>query len=148
MTGLRGETLVTLKPTPRHLTQSPLKWKSYVPANSNIKPAVCFTRGRGERRAIQRWIHLISRGQTEFFFFSSSPSPPLVATRRYIYIYFGSVGFGPGRWSIVKIISLVSIWGMRPDRGKRDEPRYDRISKSWKPLVNVIRIGVESNREF
>lgn len=147
MTGLRGETLVTLKPTPRHLTQSPLKWKSYVPANSNIKPAVCFTRGRGERRAIQRWIHLISRGQTEFFFFLL----PLLRhswPRVVIYIYFGSVGFGPGRWSIVKIISLVSIWGMRPDRGKRDEPRYDRISKSWKPLVNVIRIGVESNREF
>lgn len=147
MTGLRGETLVTLKPTPRHLTQSPLKWKSYVPANSNIKPAVCFTRGRGERRAIQRWIHLISRGQTEFFFFFFFP---FSATRGHasLYIYFGSVGFGPGRWSIVKIISLVSIWGMRPDRGKRDEPRYDRISKSWKPLVNVIRIGVESNREF
>lgn len=63
-----------------------LKWKSYVPTNSNIsgQRCVCFRRWGGGR-AIQWWIHLISRGQTEFFFLFSSSSP----TR--CYIRFGPV---------------------------------------------------------
>lgn len=88
MTGLRGETLVTLKPTPRHLTQSRLSGRvtcrRIVIFQAN---GVCVSGGGEGGRAIQWWIHLISRGQTEFFsLFSSSSSPP---TR--CYIRFGPV---------------------------------------------------------
>lgn len=86
MTGLRGETLVTLKPTPRHLTQSRLSGRvtcrRIVIFQAN---GVCVSGGGEGGRAIQWWIHLISRGQTEFFFLFSSSSP----TR--CYIRFGPV---------------------------------------------------------
>lgn len=54
MTGLRGETLVTIEAYAPPPDAVALKWKSYVPTNSNISTAngvcACFARKSGGER--------------------------------------------------------------------------------------------------